>query len=845
MASRADLPSGVITCLFTDIEGSTRMLRELGPGFEAVLDRHNELLRAAWKAHEGHEVQTIGDAFFVAFRDGRSATAAAIAAQRALAADRWPGRVRIGIHSGHARPAEGNYTALVVNQAARIVGAARGGQILLTRETAAEVDPSVLRPLGRFRVRDFDSAIELFAATAEGVPPIEAPPRVPPADSHNLTRPPTSMVGRDDDLARLGERIMPGKVTTLIGPGGVGKTRLAVEAALRIADDWEHGAWFIDLAPIDDPALIAETVGAAVGAPAVAGAERWPEVLAHLGQRRALLVLDNCEHLVEAAARAAAEMITACPEVGVLATSHGPLGLRGEDVYRLSPLATEGAVDLFLDRAADEVDRDVAARLCAELDGLPLAIELAAARTAALPATEILRQVGRSPSIVRSHDPTLPDRQRSLEHLLDWSLNLLPAAARTALDHLSVFSSGFDLDAAEVVAVGGAVGEDDVAELLWDLIDAALVRAVESAGATRYRLLATVRTHVRARADPADLAAATRRLASLLLERIGPPRATRHSWIVEMELELDNVRGAAARVDDAAAAQALAWCVGRFHDVRDTYRDGISELRRFLEARPEPGPERVALLTLLADLHLRLGELDQAELILTAAEELAADVGTPNWDEAGVIRARGDLALRRDDPEGAAAVARRGLERVESLQGRARLYDLLGIATSALGDLAGSADAFTEELRAATTAGIETHLATLHGNLAETYLRLGDEPAAAQHQAISLGLARDWGQPVLIAFALMVAARLASARGRSGEAIILEAKADLLLAEADYALYDEDEAIRSRLLTDAASRLGEEEVAAARAEGAALAVDAAADLAERVLSDVGSVATTK
>jgi predicted ATPase/class 3 adenylate cyclase len=836
-------PSGVITCLFSDIEGSTQMLRELGPGFADILGRHRDLLRAAWRAHDGHEVQTTGDGFFVAFSDSASAVTAAIEAQRALVADAWPGRVRIGLHTGHARPTNGEYTALVVHQAARVVDAARGGQILLTRETATGLDESILRPLGRFRVRDFDSPIELYAATGEGMPAVGSPPRVPPADNHNLTRPITSMVGRDDDLASLADGIAPGTVTTLVGPGGVGKTRLAIEAALSVADEWEHGAWFIDLAPLDDPALLPETIGGAVGAPTVPGAERWPELISYLEGRGALLVLDNCEHLAEGAARAAAKITGTCPGIAVLATSHGPLGLRGERIYRLSPLVTEGAVDLFLDRAAGRADRETVAELCAELDRLPLAIELAAARTTALPPEEILRQVRRSHAVVRSHDPTLPDRQRSLEHLLDWSLDLLPPAARTVLGRLSVFAGGFDVDAAEVVAVGGAVGEGDVADLVWDLIDASLVRPVEAAGATRYRLLATVRAHARARADARDLADASRRLTALLLERVGPLVATRHSWIVEMDLELDNVRGCAARVDHAPSAQALAWCLGRFHDVRDSYRDGIAELRRFLDARPEPSPERVALLTLLADLHLRLGELDQAETILSGAEALASAAGTADWDEAGVVRARADLALRRDDAVGAAAAARRGLERVRSPLGRARLYDLLGIATAALGDLASSAEAFREELHAATAAGIEAHLATVHGNLAETYLRLGDEAAASRHQAISLGLARDWGQPVVIAFALMVAARLASAHGRAHEAIVLQAKADQLLAEADYALYDEDEAIRSRFLAEAASLVGDEELAAARAEGDALVVDAAADLAESVLADVGSART--
>jgi predicted ATPase/class 3 adenylate cyclase len=843
MAPRTDLPTGIITCLFSDIEGSTQMLRALGPEFADVLARHREVLRTAWAAHGGHEVKTIGDGFFVVFGDSRSAVAAAIAAQRALGADGWPGRVRIGLHTGYGRPTDGDYTALVVNRAARIAGAARGGQILLTPDTAADLDEALIRPLGRFRVRDFDRPIELYAASGEGVPTVEAPPRVPPADRHNLIQPPTSIVGRGDDMVRLGERITPGGVTTLIGPGGVGKTRLAIEVALEVASEWPDGAWFIDLAPLDDEALIPETIGGSVGAPTVPGAERWPEVLAYLEGRGALLVLDNCEHLVEATARKAAELVATCPRVGVLATSRGPLGLRGEEVYRLSPLVTEGAVELFLDRAAGPADREIVAELCAELDGLPLAIELAAARTTAIPPAEILRQVRSSHSVVRSRDPTLPDRQLSLERLLDWSHELLPPAARTVLGRLSVFASGFDIKAAEAVAADGSVAKADVPHLVWDLIDASLVRPMETAGATRYRLLATVRAHARERTDPVDLAAATKRLTALLLERVGPPHATRHSWMVEMELELDNVRGCAARVDDAPAAQALAWCVGRFHDVRDSYRDGIAELRRFLGARPEPGPERVALLTLLADLHLRLGELDESAAILAEAERLAVAAGPPAWDEAGMVRARGDLALRRDDAAGAAAAARAGLERVESLHGRARLYDLLGIATAAMGDLAASAEAFSEELRAATAAGIETHLATLHNNLAETYLRLGDEAATAHHQAVSLGLARDWGQPVLIAFALMVAARLAAAHGRSREAIVLETKADEILADADYALYAEDEAIRAELLADAAARLGGEELDAAREEGSTLSVDSAADLAEGVLGAVGSART--
>ncbi len=835
----------MITCLFSDIEGSTQLLRHLGAGYRDVLARHNELLRRAWDEYGGHEVNTIGDAFFVVFADANPAVDAAIAAQRALVRGRWPGRVRMGLHTGHARPVEGDYTALVVHQAARIVGAARGGQVLMTAVTASRVAPSAVRLLGRYRMRDFDESVQLYEAVADGMPAVDFPPRVPPADDHNLVRPPNVLIGRGDDLQLLAERLRPGRVTTLIGPGGVGKTRLAIEAALAAARTWENGAWFVDLAPLRDPGLIAEAVGQATGAPSEPGSARWPEVLSHLEGRNAVVLLDNCEHLAAAAARVAAELVTACPRVGVLATSRVPLGLRGEDVHRISPLPIEGAVDLFLDRAGDGAERALVAELCRELDCIPLAIELAAGRTTALSPAEILRHVRRSHQIVRSRDPTLPDRQRTLERVLDWSLELLSEDTRTVLGRLSLFAGSFSLDAAEAICSGGPIEAGEVSEHIWDLIDASLVRPVETAGASRFSLLSTVRAHAHERAEPADLASSAGRLASFLLERVGPFRATRWSWLADMELEVDNVRGCAAEVDDDSDAQALAWCVGRYHDVRDSFREGLAELRRFLDARPHPGPERVALLTLLADLHLRLGELAQSETVVDEAQALAARLGAPMWDTAGVARTRGELALRRGEPQAAAAEAQSGLERERSAQGRARLYDLLGVASASLGDLETSAEAFSEELEAVTAARLETHLATAHANLAETYVRLGNQAGAAHHQRVALGLARDWGQPVIIAFGLMVAARLSAGRDELHDAVVLQTRADQLLADAGYALYSEDARIRREMLAHAAAELGPEDYTEAEEAGERIDAEAAADLAETVLAAIGSTLTPR
>ncbi len=852
LADRAALPAGVLTCLFTDIEGSTRLLRDLGPAFDGLLARHNALLRDAWRDNRGHEVKTIGDAFMVVFETAADAVSAAVAAQRALAAAEWqtelPVRIRIGMHTGYARPSDGDYTALVVHQAARVVGAARGGQILLTADTATELertgvpDGADVHPLGRFRVRDFDEPVELHAATGPGVGPVRAPPRVRPADGHNLVRPITTLVGRRDDVDRLRELVGPGRVTTVVGPGGVGKTRLASETALDIASEWEDGAWFVDLAPVGDPALIGEAIGAAVGAPTAPGAERWPEVLEHLAERRLLVLLDNCEHLGDACARAVGDLLSACPGVGVLATSRGPLGLRGEQVQRLAPLPTAGAdaaaVELFLQRSGDEqADRTVVAALVEELDGLPLAIEVAAARTTAVSVQEILRQVRRAPTALHSTDPTLPERQRSLERVLDWSWDLLSTEARTVLGRLAVFSGGFNVEAAEAVGAGGTVPPDDVPELLWTLIDASLVRPEDTEGATRYRLLATVRAHAASHADPAELAAARSRLASLLLARVGPARATHRSWVVAMELDLDNARGVVAAIDDDAAAQALAWSIGRYHDVKDRFRLGIEEIARCLDTRAAAGPDRVALLTLMADLHLRLGELEGAELLLEEATWLADSTGCPEWDDVGIARTRGELALRRDDPAAAIDEARRALSRDCSKRGQARLYNLLGIASAQLGDIEGAAAAAADEVRAATAAGLDTFLATARANLAEAHLTLGDVTRAAHHQRVSLGLAREMGQPVVMAFALMVAARLVD---DARDAVLMQTKADEMLAEADYALYDEDQRVRSELLAATAAQLGAQGHEAAVAAGRAISLAEALDLAERTLTRVGS-----
>ena len=848
MAGTQDLPAGVVSFLFTDIEGSTRLLRELGETFEDLLDQHHALLRSTWREHNGHELNTEGDAFLVAFEEAGDAIGAAVEAQRALAAATWPTdmpvRVRIGIHSGYARPRNDTYVALALHQAARVVDAAHGGQVLLSGDTAAragELPGNIgLERLGRFRVRDFDEPPELYRVAAEGLEQRDIAPRVRPAEGHNLVRPVTSFEGREDDVDALMALVRPGSLTTVAGTGGAGKTRLATETALRIADRWEDGAWFVDLAPVSSPELVPEAIAQAVGVKSVPGVESWIEVLNHLRERRALLILDNCEHLAEAVCARVADLLERCPYVGVLATSRAPLGLRAERVHRLDPLPCDGtdaaAVRLFRDRAAADVvaDDPAVVQLCAELDGLPLAIELAAARTSAMSPGDILERLRRSPSVLQSRDVSLPERQRTLERLLDWSYELLDPRARAVLRRLTVFAGSFDLEGAEHVCAAGDVAADDVPELLLTLIDSSLVVTEAAAGASRFRLFWTVRAYAADHGGAEEQAAALRRLADRYIEQLGPQQATGRRWVSRMALELDNVRHVVAEVPDDETAQALVWSIGRFHDVLDAFRTGIDELMRAAERFPTRGPNRVALLTLLADLHLRVGELDAADALLGQAAELRAERGPADWDTAGLARTRGELALRRGDPLAAVAEARAALVEPHSDRGRARLQNQLGIALAAAGDMAGAAAAFEEELVAASAAGMETYLATTHGNLAEARLRLGDEGSAAAHQAISLELARALGQRVLVAFSMMIAARLTRAR----EAAVLQTAADAALADASYALYEEDAEVRDALMASAREQLGDDDFGRAVAEGHGLDHDAAADLAAAVLAQV-------
>ena len=549
-------PSGLVTFAFTDIEGSTQLFRRIGDRYPVLLERHREILRAAW-GESGWEVKTEGDSFFVAFADPIAAISACVRAQRELTAEPWPDdasiRVRMGLHTGLASPHGDDYIALAVHQASRVVDAAHGGQIVVSAATAEQITGparGMMRSLGRYRVRDFDEPVELLQATAPGLAAAFPPLRVLPADRHNLVAAPTTIIGREGELGVLADLVATARLVTVVGPGGLGKTRLVTEFGMRAAAEMDHGVWFVDLAPLNDPNLIVPTVAEAVAAPTSAALDPTAAVIEHLRGRRAMVIMDNCEHLVAGVAKHVDELLRGCPLVSVVATSRAPLGLGGERIWRLAPLDYEdAALQLFCDRAGftgrlDPTLRTTLVELCRLLDGLPLAIELAAARCDVLAPADIVARLGGRAGFLHSDDPTVSARQRSLDATIEWSCQLLHADEQLAFRRLGVFAAGFGLEAPSAAVAADDIDPYDVPELIWSLVSKSLVVKEPAAGSTRYRMLDTVRVFAqRQLAESGELANVALRLAGFFLDSYGPQlEKTDVQLLAQRSRDIDNVR---------------------------------------------------------------------------------------------------------------------------------------------------------------------------------------------------------------------------------------------------------------------------------------------------------------
>jgi predicted ATPase/DNA-binding SARP family transcriptional activator/class 3 adenylate cyclase len=568
--TRPPLPSGNVTFLFTDIEGSTAMFHRLGAGYEAVLEDHRRLLREVIAAHEGVEVNTDGDGMSSAFADAGQAIGACLDGQRALAGQEWPEggevRVRMGLHTGVARPTpEGDYVAVAMHEAARICAAAHGGQVLLSADTARMVRPvlppeAALVDRGPYLLSGFDEPEQIYElshpALRSGFPPL----RASPAQSHNLPNLRMPFVGREADLEAVGRMLSEARLVTVVGPGGAGKTRLAVEAAARLASRFQGGVHLCDLSTQTDPGLVEVAISEAFGIRDPATDDRMEEVARLIEERSALLVLDSCEHLMTGVAAAVDALLALSPTLRVLATSREPLGVDGEHLWRLGSLEVpdpgadleaikrSDAVVLFEGRARlvqptfviTAANAGAVADICRQLDGLPLALELAAAQAGSLSPGAIAERLTDSLRMLAGGPDRRSSRHRTLDSTVDWSYRLLDEEARRLMRHLAVFANGFTIEAAESVS-----DADDPVAVLARLVDKSLV--IWDPDAARYRMLEPIRAFARARLEEAGEAdaAAARHLAwcaSLADSLRNHSRGPRQEAYDLFGRELDNFR---------------------------------------------------------------------------------------------------------------------------------------------------------------------------------------------------------------------------------------------------------------------------------------------------------------
>jgi predicted ATPase/class 3 adenylate cyclase len=898
------LPAGTVTLLFSDIEGSTRLLEHLGEGYAEVLDEHRRIIRGAVAGHGGHELRTEGDAFFVVFSRAGDAMRAAVAAQRGLAACASSGaatvRVRMGLHTGEPRVVGRDYVGIDVHCAARICSAAHGGQVVVSETTerilAGQATEGVsLRDLGEHLLKDLSRPMRLHQIVADGLtadfPPLRALD-YPPTSLPDQSAPPTALFGREADLDALAPllRERRDRLVTLVGPGGVGKTRLAIEAAGRVAGDFTDGQRFVALAAVSEFRDLASAIARALSAPVRDGEPAQTALLRFLSSRQLLLVLDNFEQLVEGAPLVG-EFIGACPELTVVVTSREPTRLAAERLYPVRPLEVPdasasgagleleryGAVAMFCDRARardptftlDEANAPPVCEICRRLDGLPLALELAAARFGLLSASELAARLDRALAVLVGGARDAPKRQRTLRATIDWSYSLLTSEERRAFAHMAVFAGGATVAAAEAVT-----------GVSLDTLDSLVAKQLLTRRDERLLMLETVREYALERlAEDPNRDAVQERLAGWCLSFLHEAtphlvRADRVLWLAMLNAEVPNALAALSwaleqrrpepalqLVDELGdywwhthhSEDALRWIDaalelgrdasprlraaallnrGRLTDVRRSdkpYRGDLEESLAIYRACDD-ARGIAACLGHLAFAETWIGNCEEA----TALSDQAVRYAERAQDEAAIAFARAQRVESGADYEDVSRRARSAmpyLRRVGNLDELARVCVVAGYLAIVERRYRDALAWLDEGLDAARLLDDPSWLFVIRGNRGLAWLFLDELDDASRQFCAALAVCLEAGRENVVDEALLGLAGVEASRGKLARAARLTGAAKAHQARRNV---DED-TVWSRLIDDslapARERYGPEQWDVAERQGAAVTVHDAIDLA--------------
>ncbi len=790
-------PAGTVTFLFTDIEGSTTLWEQRPDAMRPALARHDELLRSSIEGSGGFVFRTVGDSFCAAFPTANQALAASLAAQLALAAEPWgtgtPLLVRMALHSGAAEERGGDYFGQPLNRVARLMGAGHGGQVLLSEVTQGLVRDALphntsLLDLGRHRLKDLGRPEQIFQLQYPSLPADFPPLRSldNPALPNNLPQQTTSFIGREKQVEEVKALLGRTRLLTLTGAGGSGKTRLSLQVAADLLTGDGDGVWLVEFAALADPALVSQAVADVLGIKEQAGQPIQRTLVEVLKAKRLLLLLDNCEHLVSACASLASDLLRACPGVHLLASSREPLNVAGEQTYRVPSLSLPDpkqaqtvealsqfeAVRLFIERAqavqpsfaVTSGNAPAVAQVCFRLDGIPLAMELAAARVRSLTVEEINARLGHRFRLLTGGSRVALPRQQTLRALIDWSYDLLTEQEKIVLLRTCVFAGGWTVPAAEAVCTGDGVEPDgsieqwEVLDLLTALVDKSLVVMEPTGDGTRYHLLETVRQYaeecLRGTGEAEKMRDRHLSWCTALAEEAasqlrGPEQG---AWLARLETEHDNLRAALAWGEGTATgphgALRLVAALCRFWYVRGHWSEGRGHLETAL-ARGGMEPEtRAQMLGTLGFLVHSLGESKAGRATLEEALAINRAIGNQSREASNLIAlgfltlSQGQVASARDFFEQSLAITRAIGDR------RDELINLNGLGNIAYeqGEAEAARSYFESALAISREVGERRGEAGNLCNLGNIARDLGESASARSWYQQSLTITREIGE---------------------------------------------------------------------------------------------------